>query len=86
MGLQETQPSTERRWNFEGYAFSLMPPSQDQQQPCAENFIPVYRAYNNGFSRGEDSNHRYVTNLDLLTPLLEKGWVNEGVAFCSPEK
>jgi hypothetical protein len=84
MSLQETQPATEPRWNFEEYAFSLMPPVQDQESPCAENLIPVYRAYNNGFTLGKDSNHRYVTDLDLLTPLLEKGWTNEGVAFCSP--
>ena len=83
MQLQETQPSTKPRWNFEGYAFSIM--SVDpQDQTCLEDFIPVYRAYNNGFQQGKDSNHRYVTNQDLLIPLLDKGWTNEGVVFCSP--
>lgn len=86
MTLQEIQPADKPRWNLEGYAFSLMPPLQGQQQPCSENYIPVYRAYNNAFQRGEDSNHRYVTDLDLLAPLLGKGWTNEGVVFCSPEE
>lgn len=84
ISLQEIQPADKPRWNLEGYAFSLMPPLQDPLQPCPENFIPVYRAYNNAFQRGEDSNHRYVTDLDLLIPLIVKGWTNEGVAFCSP--
>ena len=86
MTLQEIQPADKPRWNLEGYAFSLVPPSQDKQQPCPDTFIPVYRAYNNGYKRGEDSNHRYVTNLDLLSPLLDKGWSEEGVVFCSPEE
>jgi hypothetical protein len=84
MHLQETQPVTEPRWNFEGYAFSIMPPMQDEQEACSEGFIPVYRAYNNGFIQGKDSNHRYVTDLDLITPMIDEGWTDEGVAFCSP--
>ncbi|NOQ42258.1 MAG: hypothetical protein GQ563_07135 [Desulfuromusa sp.] len=84
MILQEVQPADQPRWNFEGYAFSILPPSQDDQQPCPEDTIPVYRAYNNGYDRGEDSNHRYFTDLNLLIPLLDKGWSDEGVTFCSP--
>jgi hypothetical protein len=84
MELQETQPITEPRWNFETYAFSIMPPIQDEQEACSEGFIPVYRVYNNGFQQGKDSNHRYVTNLNLITPMVDEGWTDEGVAFCSP--
>ncbi len=85
LNLQETSPADKPRWNFEAYAFSLMPPIQNEQQPCKENFIPVYRAYNNGSNRGIDSNHRYVTDLEQLTPLLAQGWIREGVVFCSPD-
>ena len=81
--LQASQPATRPRWNFENYAFSIMQPDPIEQT-CLEGFIPVYRAYNNGFQQGKDSNHRYVTNQDLLAPLLDKGWTNEGVVFCSP--
>ncbi len=84
MELQETGPSTKPRWNFEAYVFSLMPPFRDQHQPCRDTFTPVYRAYNNGFTRGKDSNHRYVTNLGLLAQMIAQGWSNEGVVFCSP--
>jgi hypothetical protein len=84
MTLQEKTPATKPRWNFEAYAFSLMPPLEEHEQPCMEGFIPVYRAYNNGFQKGEDSNHRYVTDRDLLLPLIDEGWSDEGVAFCSP--
>ena len=85
MDLEEIIPDGQPRWNFEGYAFSILPPSQVGQKPCPETTIPVYRAYNNGFAKGIDSNHRYVTNLELLTPLVEEGWSIEGVAFCSPD-
>lgn len=84
MNQQESIRSTDPRWNFEQWAFSVIPPVKDIDEPCAENLVPVYRAYNNGFARGEDSNHRYVTNPDLLAPLLDDGWTDEGVVFCSP--
>ena len=84
MDLQELIPADQPRWNFEGYAFSMLPPAQHDLQPCPENSTPVYRAYNNGFVRGEDSNHRYFTDLNLLNPMLDEGWLDEGVVFCSP--
>ena len=59
--------------------------AQDDLQPCPENFMPIYRAYNNGYVRGEDSNHRYFTDLNLLNQMLDEGWLDEGVAFCSPD-
>ena len=65
---------------------SMLPPAQDDLQPCPENSTPVYRVYNNGFVRGEDSNHRYFTDLNLLNPMLDEGWLDEGVVFCSPGK
>jgi hypothetical protein len=44
----------------------------------------VYRAYNNGFEQRIDSNHRYMTDPDLMAEMVEQGWIEEGVAFCSP--
>lgn len=85
MDLQELIPDGKPRWNFEGYAFSIMPPAQDVQQPCPETAIPVYRAYNDGHKQGKDSNHRYMTNLDLMSIMVSKGWIDEGVVFCSPK-
>jgi hypothetical protein len=45
MDLQEIIPDDHPRWNFEGYAFSMLPPVQSNVQPCPENSTPVYRAY-----------------------------------------
>jgi len=84
MDLQELVPDDKPRWNLEGYAFTVPPAAPDDQLPCPETAIPVYRAYNDGFYRGEDSNHRYMTNPDLMTEMVAKGWIEEGVVFCSP--
>lgn len=81
--LQAETPPTEPRWNFEGYAFMAKPTLDNGEGPCAADDQPVYRAYNGGFSRGLDSNHRYVTDRALLDPLLANGWTDEGVAFCA---
>ena len=82
MELQARTPATEPRWNFEGYAFAAVPSAADELAPCPEATVPVYRAYNRGFERGADSNHRYVTDRAVLGPLVARGWVDEGVAFC----
>lgn len=85
MDLQELVPDDQPRWNFEGYAFSILPPAQDAQQPCPDSATPVYRAYNDAYRRGEDSNHRYMTNPQLMDEMVEKGWIDEGIVFCSPK-
>jgi len=85
MDLQARTPASEPRWNFEGYAFAAVPPAADDAAPCPEATVPVFRAYNGGFERGEDSNHRYVTDRTLLGPLVARGWVDEGVVFCVAE-
>lgn len=84
MDLQELVPHHRPRWNFEGYAFSILPPASVGERSCPESSVPVYRAYNNGYKKGEDSNHRYMTNLGLMDEMVAKGWVDEGVVFCSP--
>jgi hypothetical protein len=45
---------------------------------------PVYRAYNNGFARGIDSNHRYATDPATFDEHLRRGWNFKGVTFCVP--
>ncbi|MDZ4729920.1 MAG: hypothetical protein SH820_08275 [Xanthomonadales bacterium] len=82
--LQEDTPAGEKGWNFEGWAMSVIPRGAGEQQPCPDNSTAVYRAYNNGFALGKDSNHRYATNSALLDAMQEDGWINEGIAFCSP--
>lgn len=84
MELQEATPDDESRWNFEGWAMSVLPRAASDHQPCPENATPVYRAYNNGYALGKDSNHRYMTDHALVTAMQGKGWIDEGIAFCSP--
>ena len=42
------------------------------------------RAYNNGYSRGIDSNHRITANVVAIQEVLARGWVDEGVVMCAP--
>ena len=82
LALQDTLPAEAQRWNSEGYAFKLSLPNAARQ--CGSGFVPIHRAYNDGFARGIDSNHRYAADRSLLAPLIARGWKGEGVAFCAP--
>jgi hypothetical protein len=82
LGLQESLPASAPRWNSEGYAFKVS--LRDTSGHCGSGLLPVYRAYNDGFAHGVDSNHRYALDPALLAPLLARGWKDEGIAFCAP--
>ena len=51
---------------------------------CPPFLTPVYRAYNNGFALGIDSNHRYSTDRNAILEVVARGWIDEGVRFCAP--
>jgi uncharacterized protein (DUF1800 family) len=78
--LQATTPATQKRWNFESLDFSTTVPVNGT---CASGTVPVYRAYNNGFARGVDSNHRITSNPDSIAAVVARGWKNEGVVMCA---
>ena len=78
---QATTPATEPRWNFESLDFSTTAPVNGA---CPAGKIPVYRAYNNGFDRHVDSNHRITPNQAGISAVVARGWVNEGVVMCAP--
>jgi hypothetical protein len=65
-------------WTYEGIAFHIYPPVNGA---CSAGTTPIYRNYNNGFTRN-DSNHRYSTDRAALAAMT--GWTLEGVVFCSP--
>ena len=69
-------------WIYEGHRFNIGRPSGTS---CASGTVPVYRSYNNGFVTGAGSNHRYTTNTTVHQNMLNSGWINEGVVFCSPQ-
>ncbi|BBJ22763.1 YncE family protein [Candidatus Nitrotoga sp. AM1P] len=79
--LQTTIPATEKRWNFESLDFISTVPINGT---CASGLLPVYRAYNNGFARGVDSNHRISTSQAAIQEVTNRGWINEGIVMCAP--
>ncbi|MET1077936.1 MAG: hypothetical protein ABWY06_07935 [Pseudomonas sp.] len=72
----------ERSWKFESLDFYTRLPSKDGA--CAAGTQAVYRLYNNGFAKGEDSNHRFVTDASVIPKMVEEGWLDEGVNMCAP--
>jgi hypothetical protein len=72
---------TVKSWNFESNDFST---TSAVNQACAAGLVPVLRAYNNGFARGIDSNHRITTSQAAIAEVVSRGWVSEGVVMCAP--
>ena len=81
--LQATTPITQPRWNYEGTAFRISEP--DSAKNCAAGLLTVYRAYNNGNTRGISSNHRFTTSQAEIQKMVAQGWASEGAVFCSPQ-
>lgn len=69
-------------WMFEGYDFNTTAPDHGT---CASGLVAVYRAYNNGLSRGVESNHRLTTSLSAYQETVNQGWSGEGVVMCTPQ-
>ena len=80
--LQASMPATERRWNFENNDFSTTPAVNGA---CPAELVPVYRAYNNGFSLNTDSDHRITSNAAAIQAVVQRGWRDEGVVMCAPQ-
>lgn len=80
--LQQATPPNLPRWNFESLDFQSTPP--DSAGACPAGTVPVYRAYNNGFAHGIDSNHRLTTKRALIDVQVARGWIDEGVKMCAP--
>ena len=79
--LQAITPATQKRWNFESLDFISSPPTDGT---CPAGTTPVYRAYNNGFARGIDSNHRLSSAAVAIQDVVSRGWIDEGVVMCAP--
>lgn len=70
-----------KSWRFESFDFSTTRPAEGT---CPINLVPVYRAYNNGLARGIDSNHRFTTSRASIEEVVARGWLDEGIVFCTP--
>ena len=77
--LQAATPATEKRWNFESLDFVTTTPVGGA---CPNGTVPVYRAYNNGFARGVDSNHRITPDPAGIAQVVGRGWISEGIVMC----
>jgi hypothetical protein len=71
-----------KSWVLESYDFAITPAVNGA---CAAGLVPVYRAYNNGFARGVDSNHRITSNFAAYQQTIAAGWKGEGVTMCAPQ-
>ncbi len=76
---------TVKSWTFESLDFVSTPPTAGGVNgACPAGTAPVYRAYNNGYARGVDSNHRITGSLTAIQQVVNRGWSNEGVVMCAP--
>jgi hypothetical protein len=80
--LQAVTPASQKRWNFESLDFVTTAPGPGGACPAGK--LPIYRAYNDGFGRGVDSNHRITADQVALQQVVNRGWRNEGVVMCAP--
>lgn len=66
----------------EGYDFAA-PQAAASDGACPANApLPVYRLFNN-LSASNNANHRYVVSLARVEEMKARGWLNEGVSFCT---
>jgi hypothetical protein len=82
--LQQTVAPGEKRWNFEEIAFAVRLPVGETCPVDAP--VPVFRAYNDGFTKARDSNHRLTTDPAIYREMLSKGWIGEHVVMCTPSR
>jgi hypothetical protein len=75
--------STRSGWQYEGIAFYIQAPVNGQ---CPADTVELLRVYNNGFSNGEGSNHRFVDDASLKELMVESHWSAEGTVFCAAPK
>jgi len=67
-------------WLYEGTAFFAR--AANANGSCAEGWLAVQRAFNNGFGRGE-WNHRFTTSDSTYREMQRLGWTPEGTALCA---
>ena len=80
-GLKAAYNAAAKSWSFESNDFSTTPAVN---AGCPAGLVPVFRAYNNGFARGVDSNHRITSSQAAIADVIQRGWISEGVVMCAP--
>jgi hypothetical protein len=72
-----------KSWKFESNDFQITNASNGT---CHSGYFPIYRAYNNGNTRGVDSNHRITNNQAAIQEAVKRGWKDEGIVMCTSTK
>ena len=72
---------TQKSWNLENFDFSATRPAGGA---CPDGMVAIRRAYNNGYARGIDSNHRLTADPAAIAEVVARGWIAEGVVMCAP--
>jgi len=80
-GLKALFSPTAKSWKFESNDFLT---TSAVNGTCPAALVPVYRAYNNGFAKGIDSNHRITSNHDAYLQTVAAGSIGEGIVMCAP--
>ena len=66
-------------WNLESPStFFIEVP--DASGACRAGTIPIHRFFNNR----QDANHRHTPDLSVKRAMINRNWIPEGIAFCSP--
>jgi hypothetical protein len=65
-------------WTYEGTGFYVTAPTNFN---CPAGLFDVFRLYNNRAAQN-DSNHRFLVNSTLISEMVSRGWVYEGIPFC----
>ena len=83
-------PAGVQQWNFEGLSYSTTPATvaANGARTCPAGTLPLYRVYNNAFPPSSpknpwDSNHRFTPELVDVALLVQGGWRDEGIVFCT---
>lgn len=82
-GLKAQFDPNAKSWKFESNDFLT---TAAVNGTCPAGLVPVYRAYNNGFARGIDSNHRITSNYAAYLQTVAAGWTGEGIVMCAPQE
>jgi len=64
----------------EGVVGYVTPPTG---QTCPTGTQPVFRSFRSDATSKDNPNHRYTTDAEMHRTMVNFGWADEGVAFCS---
>ena len=83
MASRQSIRRSAKSWKFESNDFLTTPAVNGG---CPAGLVPIYRAYNNGFARGVDSNHRITSSYSAYLQTVAAGSIGEGVVMCAPAR